>query len=90
MKLKISLIILIIIPILLINKLQELKLIIMMKKVYKVGIIDFTPYSGVNENGEFEGYYIDFFDLIAEELDFKYEYVEVNNFEAINKLELVS
>lgn len=87
MKLKISLIILIIIPILLINKITRAEVNNYDEKVYKVGIIDFTPYSGVNENGEFEGYYIDFFDLIAEELGFKYEYVEVNNFEAINKLE---
>ena len=87
MKLKISLIILIIIPTLLINKITKAEVNNYNEKIYKVGVIDFIPYSGINENGEFEGYYIDFFDLIAEELGFKYEYVEVNNFEAINKLE---
>ena len=87
MKLKISLIILIIIPTLLINKITKAEVNNYNEKIYKVGIIDFAPYSEMNENGEFEGYYIDFFDLIAEELDFKYEYVEVTNFESINKLE---
>ena len=56
-------------------------------KIYKIGVIKLDPYVDLNEKGEFEGYYIDLFDLIAKELNLKYEYVLVNNAEAINKLE---
>lgn len=56
-------------------------------KTYKVGIVEFAPYAEVNEKGEFEGYYIDFFDLIGKELNLKYEYVLVNSSEDIKKLE---
>lgn len=55
-------------------------------KIYKVGLIDFSPYAEVDENGVFKGYYVDFFDLIAKELDLKYEYVLVNNLESIEKI----
>ena len=56
-------------------------------KVYKIGVIEFAKYVELNEDGELEGYYIDFFDLIGKELNLKYEYVAVNNSEAISKLE---
>ncbi len=55
-------------------------------KIYKVGLIDFSPYAEVDENGVFKGYYVDFFDLIAKELNLKYEYVLVNNLESIEKI----
>lgn len=87
MKIKNSLIILMIIPFLLINKIVRAETNNYNEKTYKVGIIDFEPYGQVDGNGEFKGFYIDFFDLIAKELNLKYEYVSVNNFESINKLE---
>lgn len=56
-------------------------------KIYKIGVIKLDPYVELNEKGEFEGYYIDLFDLIAKELDLKYEYVLVSISDAIDKLE---
>lgn len=56
-------------------------------KIYKIGVIDFDPYVKVNDKKEVSGYYIDLFDLIAEELNLNYEYVLVNNIESINKVE---
>ena len=56
-------------------------------KTYKIGVIDFEPYVNLNDKKEVSGYYIDLFDLIAEELNLNYEYVLVNNNEAINKVE---
>ena len=56
-------------------------------KIYKIGVIKLESYVDINEKGEFEGYYIDFFDLIGKELNLKYEYVLVSVVDAINKLE---
>jgi EAL domain-containing protein (putative c-di-GMP-specific phosphodiesterase class I)/ABC-type amino acid transport substrate-binding protein len=56
-------------------------------KVYKIGVIKLESYVDINEKGEFQGYYIDLFDLIGKELNLKYEYVLVSVVEAINKLE---
>lgn len=56
-------------------------------KTYKIGIVEFVPYAELNAKEEFEGYYIDFFDLIGKELNLKYEYVLVNISDAIKKLE---
>lgn len=56
-------------------------------KIYKIGVIKLEAYADVNEKGNFEGYYIDLFDLIAKDLNLNYEYVLVSISEAINKLE---
>lgn len=56
-------------------------------KIYKIGVIDFDSYVKVNDKKEVSGYYIDLFNLIAEELNLNYEYVLVNNIESINKVE---
>lgn len=55
--------------------------------IYQIGVIPFAKYVDVTEDGKLEGYYIEFFDLIAQELNLNYEYEIVHISEAINKLE---
>lgn len=56
-------------------------------KTYKIGVINFEPYVKIDEENNISGYYIDLFDMIANELNIKYEYIAVNNEEAISNLE---
>ena len=56
-------------------------------KTYKIGVINFEPYVKIDSENNISGYYIDFFDMVANELNLKYEYVAVNNEESISKLE---
>ena len=56
-------------------------------KIYKIGVIEFAKYVDLNEEGEPEGYFVDFFNLIGKELNLQYEYVPVNNTEVISMLE---
>ena len=56
-------------------------------KTYKIGVINFEPYVKIDEENNISGYYIDLFDMIANELNMKHEYIAVNNEEAISNLE---
>jgi diguanylate cyclase (GGDEF)-like protein len=57
------------------------------KKVYKVVIPkDWKPYYFINENGKPDGYGVELFEAVAKNLDLKYEYVVVDDFEKILKL----
>ncbi len=56
-------------------------------KIYKISVIKLESYVDMDEKGEFQGYCIDFFDLIAKELNLKYKYVLVSVVDSINKLE---
>lgn len=57
------------------------------EKIYRIGVSPLAKYVDVTEDEKLEGYYIDFFDLIAKELKLNYEYVIVNVSESMNKLE---
>lgn len=85
--LKAFLFILIVIFNLLISKNIKAETINYIDKTYKVGVVKLDSYVQVNKKGELEGYYIDLFDLIAKDLNLKYEYVLVSAEDAINKLE---
>ena len=45
------------------------------KNVIKVGVFSLEPYAYLNSKGEVDGYYIEFFDLIAEKMNVEVEYV---------------
>ena len=85
--LKAFLSILIFITNLLINKNIKAETINYIDKTYKVGVVKLDSYVQVNEKGDLEGYYIDLFDLIAKDLNLKYEYVLLSIADAIDKLE---
>lgn len=44
-------------------------------RVIKVGLFTLEPYAYVNSKGELDGYYVELFDLIAEKMNVKVEYV---------------
>lgn len=44
-------------------------------RVIKVGLFPLEPYAYVNSKGELDGYYVELFDLIAEKMNVKVEYV---------------
>lgn len=56
-------------------------------KIYKIGVIEFDPYVKIDNDGKLSGYYIEFLDLIAKELNLNYEYVLVNIGKGIDNLE---
>ena len=85
--LKMFLFILVLISTLLISKNIKAETINYSDKIYKIGVVKLDSYVQVNEKGELEGYYIDLFDLIAKEINLKYEYVLVSISDAINKIE---
>lgn len=57
------------------------------KRVVKVGFYEYMPYYYWDEKGNPQGYYHEFLVILAEKLDFKYEYVKVDPPNIMKQLE---
>ncbi|MGL6057751.1 MAG: EAL domain-containing protein [Culicoidibacterales bacterium] len=57
------------------------------KRVVKVGFYEYMPYYYRDEDNNPQGYYHEFLEILAEKLDFKYEYVEVDPPNILKQLE---
>lgn len=55
--------------------------------IIKVGVYDSEPYYSIDSNGNVSGYYNDFLNLLQEKYNFKYEYVECDFNDGLEKLE---
>lgn len=59
------------------------------QQTYRVGVSDFEPFvSGVNTGNKLEGFDIDYFNLLAEDLGIKVEYIQFNTLQ--EKLDAMS
>lgn len=57
------------------------------KKIYKVGFYNDNPYYFVNNKGNLDGYYHELLETLGKDLNIKYEYVELEITDCIEKLE---
>ncbi|MFA7083967.1 MAG: GGDEF domain-containing protein [Arcobacteraceae bacterium] len=56
-------------------------------KIYKVAIVkDWKPYYFINDSGKADGYAVELFEHISQEINIKFEYVIVDNFQEIIQL----